>query len=92
MMTEGGILVAGDLQKGFGSMPCEGLDPGVFEFVDDAGFVVFAPEECALRIYDMERRSPRLRRGIKLRGKPSAVICANGKVRVECVGADTICL
>ena len=63
----------------------------MLEFVDDLGFVVFAQGECALRIYDVELRSPRLRREIKLRKKPSAVRCANGKVRVECAGADTLC-
>ena len=91
LMTEGGNLIAGDLQKGCGSMPCEGLDPSVLEFVDDAGFVVFAPGESALRIYDAQPRSPALRREIKLRAQPSAVRCANGRVRVNFVGSETLC-
>mgnify|MGYP001361697320 CR=1 FL=1 len=90
LMTEGGSLIAGDVQKSCGSMPCEGLDPNVLDFVDDSGFVVFDPARCAIRVYDVEPRAPSLRREIKLRNHPRVIMCSNGKVRVECGDAETL--
>ena len=86
LMTEGGSLIAGEMQKSCWSMSCDALDPDVLEFVDDCGLVVFDSARRALLIYDVNFSAPTIRREIKLRVHPRLISCSNGEVRVQCAG------